>query len=203
MNDTTELPPSDNIQPLTFEEDKARASNMTADDLFFAAQDAAKEASQHGMKQDRFLLDALQYTMALREHGKKNGAEVEALFHHHNVKDRKGLDIYGRLVKLVFPLASAPLKNCYANALRFAERQGKTSDELKIFIAQPDPKHPERHGVAYTATLARPKKPDPDYLRTHITKLDGAPAERTSFTVKVEKCEKGGFDILIPKPPTT
>ena len=174
----------------------ASRANMTADDLFFQAKEARYQASLGLRHHDTGLAEALQYTASLHERFKDQPDEIEALFKHHNVKERKDLDIFGRLGKLVFPDVKAQLRNTYANALRYAERQKKSADDVKVFL----------HGrVAEIARLevaarngARPKPPPPVRIEmpAELAKqLDGLQLSKARF----DRTEDGKCVLIAPK----
>lgn len=195
-----------NVQP--GEHSPPSGENESAVDLYLCAQEELMAVSKLDAERDTREYAGLKYVMALYERHKSRPAEVETLFKKHNVKERKGLDIFGRLTKLVCPGATAQLRNAYSNVLRAADFFKKNSSEIPLFIAD--------HGIKAIARAeverrkGKPTKPPvveyPLPADLVVTLTEGArlpQKEGDKISVFLMRRAGGVLDIVAPakKPP--
>jgi len=132
-------------------------ANRTVNGLFAAACEAGRHVhaheAQHVEKHTDIVLKALQCVMELVELGREQPTELQSLLDYH--KARRDLDAVGRVVKLAFPNETPQLRNCYADALRYAERNGQSAEQTPAFLRESGIKKAARE----EAKVRRKKKP--------------------------------------------
>jgi hypothetical protein len=183
-------------------------TNRTVNGLFAAACEAGRHVhaheAQHVEKHTDIVLKALQCVMELVELGKEQPAELQSLLDYH--KTRKDLDTIGRIVKLVFPKETPQLRNCYAEALRHAERHGQTANQTPDFL--------RNKGIKKAATVEVKRRRGEELAATDTTpmmwmipvrSIAASPAAVATLTGRPElpgrmvKVGKMGMSVFVPR----